>query len=127
MLAVVPVPRLSLRRAVGAVLVLTAGALHLYLWFDYFHRVHVVGELFLANAAAGIVIGVALAAGDSLLAIAAGLAFALGTLAAFVMSTRFGLFGYHERFWGSWQEAAGGVEIAAALVLADALRVELLR
>jgi len=127
MLAVVPVPRLSLRRAVGAVLVLTAGALHLYLWFDYFHRVHVVGELFLANAAAGIVIGVALAAGDSLLAIAAGLAFALGTLAAFAMSTRFGLFGYHERFWGSWQEAAGGVEIAAALVLADALRVELLR
>ena len=37
------------------------------------------------------------------------------TLAAFVVSTRWGLFGYRERFWGSLQEAAGAVELAAAL------------
>jgi hypothetical protein len=30
------------------------------------------------------------------------------------------LFGYHERFWGTWQESAGGVELAAAVVLAYA-------
>jgi hypothetical protein len=35
-----------------------------------------------------------------------------------VVSTRWGLFGYHERFWGSWQEAAGGIELAAAFLAA---------
>jgi hypothetical protein len=30
-----------------------------------------------------------------------------------VISARWGLFGYRETFWGSWQEAAGGVELAA--------------
>jgi hypothetical protein len=44
--------------------------------------------------------------------------YAVGTLAGFAVSTRWGLFGYHETFWGSWQEAAGGVELAAALVIA---------
>jgi hypothetical protein len=127
MLAVVPLTSISWRRAIGGTLVVTAGALHLYLWFDYFHRVHVVGDLFLANAAAGVVLGAALAVVDGVLALVAALGFALGTLGAFAVSTRFGLFGYHERFWGSWQEAAGGVEITAALVLADALRVELVR
>jgi len=28
------------------------------------------------------------------------------------------LFGYRETFWGSWQEAAGGVELAAAVLVA---------
>ena len=39
-------------------------------------------------------------------------------LAGFVISTRWGLFGYRETFWGSWQEAAGGLELAAALLVA---------
>ena len=58
---------------------------------------HLIGALFLVNAAGG---------------------YAVGTLAGFVVSTRWGLFGYHETFWGSWQEAAGGIELAAALVAA---------
>ena len=99
-----------------ALLVGAAGAIHLYLYFDYFHRVHVVGVLFLVNAAAGVVIGAAvLVRRETLVLLSAG-AYAVGTLAAFVVSTRWGLFGYHETFWGSWQEAAGGVEVAAALV-----------
>lgn len=103
-----------------ALLVGAAGAIHLYLWFDYFHRVHVVGALFLVNAGAGLAIGTALLARRSaaVLLIAGG--YAVGTLAAFAISTRWGLFGYRETFWGSWQEAAGGTELAAA-VLAAAL------
>lgn len=105
-----------------ALLVAAAGAVHLYLWFDYFHRVHVVGTLFLVNAAFGVVLGGALLVrGDVLVVLAAG-AYAVGTLAGFVVSTRWGLFGYHESFWGSWQEAAGGIELAAALLSAAAFR-----
>jgi hypothetical protein len=102
----------------AALLVATAGAIHLYLWFDYFHRVHVVGALFLVNAGVGLAGGAALLVRRNVLLVLVAGGYAIGTLAGFVVSTRWGLFGYHETFWGSWQEAAGGVELAAALVTA---------
>lgn len=106
-------------------LVAAAGAMHLYLWFDYFHRVHVVGVLFLANAAAGVLVAVALLVSARAPVVVAAAGYAVGTLAAFGVSARWGLFGYREAFWGSWQEAAGGLELAAlatAAVLLDLLR-----
>ena len=102
----------------AALLVAAAGAIHLYLWFDYFHRVHVVGALFLVNAGVGLAVGAALLVRRNLLLLLVAGGYAVGTLAGFAVSTRWGLFGYHETFWGSWQEAAGGVELAAALVIA---------
>jgi len=102
----------------AALLVATAGAIHLYLWFDYFHRVHVVGALCLVNAGIGLAVGAALLVRRNVLLVLVAGGYAVGTLAGFVVSTRWGLFGYHETFWGSWQEAAGGVELAAALVTA---------
>jgi hypothetical protein len=101
----------------GALLVLTAGALHLWLYFDYFHRVHVIGALFLLNAAAGTVIGLTLLVSSRLLAVAAGVAYSAATLVAFFLSVYHGLFGYVERLTGPWQEAAGAVELAAVAVL----------
>jgi len=105
----------------AAVLVATAGAIHLYLWFDYFHRVHVVGALFLVNAASGLALGAALLARRNVLVLLMAGGYAVGTLVGFAISTRWGLFGYRETFWGSWQEAAGGVELAAALLVAALL------
>lgn len=102
----------------AALLVAAAGAIHLYLWFDYFHRVHVVGALFLVNAAVGIALGMTLLVSRDVRALLAAGGYAAGTLAAFVVSTRWGLFGYRETFWGSWQEAAGGVELAATVLVA---------
>jgi hypothetical protein len=110
-------PWLSPLRSAAAALVATAAALHLYLWFDYFHRVHIVGALFLANAAVGGLIAVALAANGDALVVLAAAGYSATTLAAFAVSTRWGLFGYHERFWGHWQEAAGAVELAALSLL----------
>lgn len=101
-----------------ALLVAAAGSIHLYLYFDYFNRVHVIGTLFLVNAAVGLALGaLLLVRRDTLVLLAAG-GYAVGTLAGFVVSTHWGLFGYRETFWGSWQEAAGGIELAAALVAA---------
>lgn len=106
----------------AALLVAAAGAIHLYLWFDYFHLVHVVGALFLVNAAVGFALGAALLVRREARVLLAAGGYAIGTLAGFVVSTRWGLFGYRETFWGSWQEAAGGVELAAASVVALLLR-----
>ena len=99
-----------------ALFVAAAGAIHLYLYFDYFHRVHVVGVLFLVNAAAGFVIAALLLIRRDRLVLLAALGYAVGTLAGFAVSTRWGLFGYHETFWGAWQEAAGGIELAAVVL-----------
>jgi hypothetical protein len=117
----------KLARWSTALLVAAAGAIHLYLYFDYFHRVHVVGVLFLVNAAAGLVIGAALLMRRDVSALLAAGGYAVGTLAGFVVSTRWGLFGYRETFWGSWQEAAGGVELAIALLAAALLGAALRR
>jgi hypothetical protein len=104
-------------RVLGAMLVLAAGAMHLWLYFDYFHRVHVIGVLFLLNAGAAAVIGPALSVSASRWIASAGIAYSAGTLAAFFFSVYHGLFGYTERLSGGWQEAAGGVELAAIVVL----------
>jgi hypothetical protein len=100
-----------------ALLVAAAGAIHLYLWFLFFHRVHVVGTLFLVNAGVGMGIALALLATPAPLVQLAALGFTVTTLVAFAISTKWGLFGYHERFWQPWQEAAGGVELTATLLL----------
>jgi len=91
--------------------------MHLWLYFDYFHRVHVIGALFLLNAAVATVIGVTLLVSSHPLAAAAGIGYAAATLLGFFLSVYQGLFGYVERLTGPWQEAAGGVELAAIVVL----------
>jgi ABC-type sugar transport system substrate-binding protein len=107
----------TIARLGGALLVLAAGAIHLWLYFDFFHRVHVIGALFLANAAAATVIGVIVLLSANPWVVASGIGFAAATLAAFFVSVYHGLFGYVERLNGSWQLAAGGVEAAAIVLL----------
>jgi hypothetical protein len=104
-------------RWIAGALVLAAGAMHLWLYFDFFHRVHVVGALFVVNAAFGLFAGSVLLLTDRHWALAAGIAYSAGTLAGFFWSVYHGLFGYVESLRGPWQEAAGGLEIAALVLL----------
>lgn len=53
---------------------------------------------------------------DRMAALVAGLVFSAATLAAFLTSVAVGLFGYHERLRGPWQERAGVVEALAVAV-----------
>jgi hypothetical protein len=110
-------PFVATARIGAALLVLAAGAIHLWLYFDFFHRVHVIGVLFVVNAAVAFLIGVPLLVSGSRVLVAAGVAYAAGTLAAFFISVYHGLFGYVESLSGSWQLAAGAVEIAAIMLL----------
>jgi hypothetical protein len=103
-------------RWIGAGLVLAAGAIHLYLYFNYFHRVPTIGTLFLLNAATSAVVAVGIVAWENVAPLVAGLLYAAGTLAGFFISVEVGLFGFHERLRGPWQERAGAVE-ALAVVL----------
>src|SRR5438309_1440292 len=105
-------------RQSAALLVLAAGGVHLYLWFGYFHRVDVVGPLFLLNAATAASLAIALARSGRSAVLLAGLAYSAGTLVFFAISATAGLFGYHESLFGTWQVLAAAVEIGALATLA---------
>lgn len=104
-------------RVSGGLLVISAGGLHLWLYFDFFHRVHMIGVLFVLNAIAATPIGLTLLVSWWPPAVAAGVGYSALTLGAFLFSVYHGLFGYVERLTGPWQEAVGGVEVAAIVVL----------
>ena len=115
-------PRRVRARRIAAALVLAAGAVHLWLWFDYFHRVHVVGVLFLVNAATAAVVATALARSRRPIAAFAGMGYSAGTLTFFTLSVTVGLFGYHETLVGTWQVVAGTIEIGSLVALAPHVR-----
>lgn len=102
-------------RAMTAVAVLVSGAVHLWLWFDGFAEIDVVGPLFLVNAAAGLVIAVATLAWRHWLPLLAAAGFGATTLGAFVVSTTVGLFGVNERWVGTWVWVAAASEALAVL------------
>jgi hypothetical protein len=114
-------------RWLGAGLVLAAGAMHLYLYFDYFHRVPTIGPLFLLNAGAAAVVAAGIVAWDHVASLVAGLLYATGTLAAFFVSVAVGMFGFHERLRGPWQEGAGAVEALAAMLFLGLIAARVLR
>ena len=105
-------------RAVAAGLVVATGAIHLYLYRDGFSAVPTIGRLFLANFVVGAILGLAVLlrgrVGWSLL----GAGFCLATLAGFLISVHWGLFGYRETLSGAWQVRAAVVEIAGAIACA---------
>jgi hypothetical protein len=102
-------------RATAALLVAATGVIHLYLYQDYFSAVATIGPLFLLNFATGIALAALIVWSRTHLWPAAGGAFCLVTLAAFLVSVHWGLFGYHETLGGAWQERAAVIEVAGTI------------
>jgi hypothetical protein len=100
-------------RILTALGVLVSGAVHLYLWFDGFRDVDVIGPSFMLNAIAGLVIAVAVIVWRHWLPLLVAVGFGFSTLTAFLISTTVGLFGVNEVFWGTSQMLAAGSEILA--------------
>lgn len=105
-------------RVIGAVFVAAIGGIHLYLYFYYFHMVHIFGPLFIANCVIGVLLALWLLASDGVLALIAGAGFAATTVIAFLVNVEWGYFGFQDSFSGSWQFSAGLLEIVTALMLA---------
>jgi hypothetical protein len=113
-------------RIVGAVAVLVAALVHLYLYFSVFHSEPVVGPAFLLNVVGGVVIAVLLVRWRTSWIpgfLAAG--FGVSTLGSFIIAATVGLFGVHEHWvgWSVWTAAASEVVaiVAGVLVMMDAL------
>jgi hypothetical protein len=93
--------------------VLVNAVVHLYLYFDGFDAIEVIGPLFLLNGVAGIVIGLALIVWRHPLWLLAAVGFSAATATAFLISTTVGLLGVREPFWGTTQTTALVAELVA--------------
>lgn len=113
-----PSVNLVAARAVAAGLVVATGAIHLYLYRDGFSAVPTIGRLFLANFVVGVVLGLVVLLRGRVAWSLLGAGFCLATLAGFLISVHWGLFGYQETLSGVWQERAAVVEIAGAIACA---------
>lgn len=102
-----------LTRALTALGVLVSGAVHLWLWSDGMKDVDVVGPMFMLNAVAGLVIGLAVLFWRNWVPLFLAVGFGASTLLAFLISVTVGLFGVNEVFWGTWQAIAMLAELLA--------------
>ena len=109
---------LVVARAVAAALVVATGAIHLYLYRDGYSVVPTIGRLFLANFVVGVVLGLGVLLRGRVAWSVLGGGFCLATLAGFLISVHWGLFGYQETLNGAWQQRAAVVEIAGAIACA---------
>ena len=120
-----PAPRWPavILRVVGSGLLIATAAIHLDLYLTGYRTIPTIGWLFLLQAIAAFVLGLAVLAipsrlvTPSRLAAAAGAGFALATLGGYLLSVWTGLFGFKEVRTGAGI-AAGLVEVAAFVVLA---------
>ena len=109
-------------RIVGAAAVLVSAAVHLYLWFDGFRDLNIVGPSFMLNAVGGAVIAVLLVTWRSWVPALLTAGFGVSTLGAFVLSATVGLFGLHER-WVGWPVWTAAVSEVVAIVVGSLLLV----
>jgi hypothetical protein len=107
-------------RVLAAVAVLVSAVMHLYLWFEGYRDIEVIGPAFLLNAVGGAVIAVLLVTWVHWLPALLTLGFGASTLGAFVVSTTVGLFGVQEQ-WQGWEVWTAAISEAAAIVLGAVL------
>lgn len=107
-------------RLLTALAVLVSAAVHLYLWFEGFRELDVIGPAFMLNAVGGAVIAALLIAWQHWVPAFLALGFGLSTLGAFVVSATVGLFGVQES-WTGWAVWTAAVSEVVAIVLGGLL------
>jgi predicted lipoprotein with Yx(FWY)xxD motif len=104
----------------GAALLIASGAIHLDLYLTGYRTIPTIGWLFLLQVIAAFALAAAIPLTRSWLAAAAGAAFAVSTLGGYLLSLRFGLFGFTE-VRTTAGIVAGVIDVAAFAVLAVAV------
>lgn len=103
-------------RIVAALAVLVSAYVHLHEWMAGMRHIHVIGNLFVVNIVAGVVIAGLLLVWRHWLAPFLAAGFGASTLGGFALATTSaGLFGDHERWQGNWVWLAAASEAVAVV------------
>ena len=114
-------PELLAGRILGAGLVGWMAWIHLHLWSEGYKHIPSIGNLFLLNFIAGVLLALSLLfAPRRYLALVAGAGtlMILGTLGSLIISINIGLFGFQDSYQAPFAHLSIGVEAAAIIVLA---------
>ncbi|MGZ5415692.1 MAG: hypothetical protein ACXWDI_00810 [Nocardioides sp.] len=111
-------------RMLAAAGVLVSAAVHLWLWFDGYRDIEVIGPAFMLNAVAGVVIAGLLVAWRHWIPLFLAVGFGASTLGAFIVSATVGLFGVQESWTGGAVLTAAASEVVAILAGLVALAQE---
>ncbi|WP_406830638.1 hypothetical protein ABEG17_16825 [Pedococcus sp. KACC 23699] len=111
-------------RMLAAVGLLVSGAVHLWLWFDGYGSIAVIGPAFMVNAVAAVVIAALVLRWAHWAPLLLAIGFGVSTLAAFVTSATVGLFGVHERWTGGAVLTAAVSEVVVVVASVMALAHE---
>jgi predicted lipoprotein with Yx(FWY)xxD motif len=103
----------------GAALLIASGAIHLDLYLTGYRSIPTIGWLFLLQVIAAFALAVVIPLTGNWLAAAAGAGFAVSVLGGYLLSLRFGLFGFTE-VRTTAGIVAGVIDVAAFAVLAIA-------
>lgn len=110
-------------RLIGAFVALVSAVIHLYLWFDGVKDQGTVGDLFVVNVVAGVVIAGLLLGWRHWIPLFLLAGFGASTFGAFLIAATDSLFGIHTDWsWYAWLAAAS--EITAVICAAYAAHRE---
>lgn len=104
---------------VGGQLILVSAAIHFALWIILYRAVPIIGELFIAQGIAGLVIGTAIIAMRKLPAVIAGIGYMVASMGGLVASSvGNGLFGFQDGFNAPWAKLTFALEAIGFVLLA---------
>ena len=104
-------------RALGALLLLANGAVHLQRYFDGYQYIPNISNLFITNAILAALLGVYVLFVGSSWSLGCGILFHLGTLGALLYAHSQPLLDFTEPDLNGWPTVAIAVELAGAIVL----------
>lgn len=105
----------------AATFLLVGGGIHLSLWRSGYRGIEYIGPLFVANVAVSALLVLALLIRPNVRVALAGIVFAIGSIAALVLSRTTGLLGFTERAWTDMAVQATTAEIGAVVAMAYVL------
>lgn len=107
---------------VGGVLVVWSSYIHFHLWQGLGYRhIPTIGPLFVLQSISGLVLGLLIVASRRVWAGVLGIGFGLSTLAGFLVSTNYGLFGFKDTWAAPFAHESFNLEIATIVILAIAV------
>jgi hypothetical protein len=105
----------------AAALMVASGYIHLHLYDIAYNHIATIGPLFVAQGVASIVIAVGASVLRKVWTALVGAGTMLATLAGFLISVNYGLFGFQDAFSGSNAVEAFVIEIASAVFFLSAV------
>ncbi len=113
-------PSLAAMMLAGGAFLIASGTIHLRLWYQAYRHIPTIGPLFLVPGIAGILLAMGMVGYRRLGTAVAGAGYMAASIGGLLVSTKVGLFGFHDSLLAPYARLSLNLEIAGLIVLAGA-------